>query len=897
VSGRALPAGGSGRRGRLAFLLAAVLAAAPAWAATDLVTSTADSGPGSLRNTISSASSGDTIAFSLSTPTAITLSSGPLLLAKSLTFSGPGYADLTISGGSTVQIMQVDGAVAVSISGLSFAHGTANTSLTDGGFLDIEGGSVSLTQCWVSSNTMPDGGGLGGAIYAASGTTLTVEACTFTDNTVTASGAGSAEGGAIYGDTGSVVAINRSTLSANACYCPGCGAGPDNPLDVDGGGVYDLGKLTINGCLFSGNHADDHDGALYWYGLSGATASLTNSTFSGNTDIEEGAVAALASGQMALLNCTITDNTSQNYEAGLSGYDGEGTGGGLTVQNCVIAGNIAENMEGDNPNDVDIFVDVDGLYGSAETLSSGGWNLVGKSGSQTYAGLETGDGENDTVGSDGSPADPNLASLANNGGYADTVGFSSATGVPANPGSSNGAPFVDGRGYLRPGTNTVSSEGAYQENGTQPTADAMSAIGVSGFTANWTAVGGVSGYYLDVATDAAFTDIVSGYDGLSVAGASTTSKAVTGLSSGTTYYYRVRAYLSPYISWYSNTISGSTLAPSPTDTRTRTPTATPSHSPSSTVTETGTPTPSTTDTATASPSLTASATSTPSGTLSDSPTSTPSSTPTATLSNSPTDTPSSTPTLTFSDSPSDTATSTPTATLSNSPTDTASFTPSRTFSDSPTATRSPTPTGTFSNSLTATRSPTPTGTFSNSPTATRTPSSTPSFSDSPTATRTPSSTASPSSTATATASFTGTKTWTPSSTPTASPTPTDSSTPSPSWTASPTATDTATPGPSPTLDPTAAFLSSGQGKIILGPVPSRRGEPICLYMDAAPSGSQWTVYSMDQTVVARLSFGSEASQCWTDTQNLAPGVYWVHLSVTYASGGTASKVLKIMVID
>lgn len=44
-------------------------------------------------------------------------------------------------------------------------------------------------------------------------------------------------------------------------------------------------------------------------------------------------------------------------------------------------------------------------------------------------------------------------------------------------------------------------------------------------------------FYLDVAKDAAFTDFVSGYNNRSVTGPPT----VTGLTSSTTYYFRVRA--------------------------------------------------------------------------------------------------------------------------------------------------------------------------------------------------------------------------------------------------------------------------------------------------------------------------------------------------------------------
>lgn len=75
---------------------------------------------------------------------------------------------------------------------------------------------------------------------------------------------------------------------------------------------------------------------------------------------------------------------------------------------------------------------------------------------------------------------------------------------------------------------------------TVPTANAASGITQTTFTANWTASTGATGYYLDVATDAGFTSFVSGYNNLNVG--NITSYNVTGLTCGTTYYYRVRAY-------------------------------------------------------------------------------------------------------------------------------------------------------------------------------------------------------------------------------------------------------------------------------------------------------------------------------------------------------------------
>ena len=90
-----------------------------------------------------------------------------------------------------------------------------------------------------------------------------------------------------------------------------------------------------------------------------------------------------------------------------------------------------------------------------------------------------------------------------------------------------------------------------------PAATAGTAAACTTITANWGAVASATGYFLDVSTDPAFGSFVTGYNNLSVGNVLTSN--VTGLTAGTTYYYRVRATNACGTGVSSNVITYATL--------------------------------------------------------------------------------------------------------------------------------------------------------------------------------------------------------------------------------------------------------------------------------------------------------------------------------------------------
>ena len=239
---------------------------------TIVVTSCDDSGPGSLRDAIASAVSGDEVDFSNLPCSTITLTSGELAVGvDDLMITGFGH---TISAAGVSRVINHTGTGRLFLFGPTVADGVVVGNPAYGGCIRSDGDiylrSVTVQNCSLTSSS----GGTttiarGGGVFSA-GTTK-VEMSSIVGNSLTTSTAtpyafGTGAGVAAYGglfieystisgnvivgrsnyirgggfESGGSVIIRRSTISDNAAYLGGGGA-------IDGDGVSMIQSSTISG--------------------------------------------------------------------------------------------------------------------------------------------------------------------------------------------------------------------------------------------------------------------------------------------------------------------------------------------------------------------------------------------------------------------------------------------------------------------------------------------------------------------------------------------------------------------------------------------------------------------------------------------------------------------------
>jgi hypothetical protein len=142
-------------------LLMLVLAGG-ATASAQVVTDTADSGPGTLRSAITNAANGAVITFDASLSGATITLSNTLTINTNLTIDASALpGGLQINGNGSVQIFNVASTNTVFLNSLTITNGYSSTNFFGGGGIYTLVGTATLNQCTLSGNSAAvEGGGI-----------------------------------------------------------------------------------------------------------------------------------------------------------------------------------------------------------------------------------------------------------------------------------------------------------------------------------------------------------------------------------------------------------------------------------------------------------------------------------------------------------------------------------------------------------------------------------------------------------------------------------------------------------------------------------------------------------------------------------------------------------------
>ncbi|HEX4144305.1 MAG TPA: choice-of-anchor D domain-containing protein [Pirellulales bacterium] len=375
---------------------------------------------------------------------------------------------LTINGGSVIEGNSAVVQTAPSSNG-GYAVGGGIFSST-GDAVNISGSTIAGNAALggANANGGDSGAAIGGGIYISNSGSAAV---VLNDDTISGNqviggtGASGEVGGIAYGGgvdddvtqlgSGAPVQITNSTLSYNIVQAGAVGSGGVGGFAFGGGANFLSGGSQLLDDTVYGNSA-----------TGGAGPTAGNAAGGGICD-DTGVESALG---LSLVNVTVAYNVAQAGTPSAGGTAGTSSGGGLdndnsdpslTVSNSLIA----ENTAGSGPD----------VSGAAATTDH---NLVGDYDASAASGFSSLNG--DQLGSSGSPINPLLGPLQNNGGNTATAAL--LAGSTAIDGGDSSAATTAGLSYDQRGigfgriVGTAVDVGAYEVQASAATATTLGTI-------------------------------------------------------------------------------------------------------------------------------------------------------------------------------------------------------------------------------------------------------------------------------------------------------------------------------------------------------------------------------------------------------------------------------------
>ena len=365
---RERPAPRAPRRSASLLFATFLLFGLPAALCAQLVTTAADSGAGSLRAALSSATPGGEVRFSSSTDGATIVLASPVTIPASVKLTGNGADRTTVTG----QLLVSDQTL---ITDLTLAGNTA----VRGAAIDFAGDRLELRRVTLRDNVATgDLATEGGGAIAAAGGTVYAEDCTFLRNAAT--GASGSGGAVLLNDLGTLTAL-RCTFASNSASRAG------------GAVEHAAGASSMayfQDCTFDANttgNAPGNGGAVHVTGP--GNVKVLRGEASGNTAAAEGGAFWNGAGEMHLQDVLIAGNVASGADADQGGGGVYNLAGRLLITgSTVIRDNRADGASGSGGG---ILVD-DGA-----SLEAYNTRISGNSASRAGGGIEDNSGASTTL--------------------------------------------------------------------------------------------------------------------------------------------------------------------------------------------------------------------------------------------------------------------------------------------------------------------------------------------------------------------------------------------------------------------------------------------------------------------------------------------------------------------
>lgn len=244
-----------------------------------------------------------------------------------------------------------------------------------------------------------------------------------------------------------IIGVGTAVTISGLTITQGAVSNPVNNEDK-GGGIRDVnGTLTLLGCSIIANSASEGGGI--W--INPGNVTILNSTIASNTaTVDAGGIIAFPGSTLSVVNSTIANNTaSTSVAGGLAVAPGVVMG----ITNSTIARNTAATSSGgilsvlSSTTLKDTIVALNTAATAPDyqnTFTSAGYNLIGNNSGTTINNQQA----SDQVGTSGSPIDPLLGALGNNGGPTPTLAL-----LAGSPAIDAGDPAFDPNAFNPPLTN------------------------------------------------------------------------------------------------------------------------------------------------------------------------------------------------------------------------------------------------------------------------------------------------------------------------------------------------------------------------------------------------------------------------------------------------------------